>query len=320
MSISVNQHGLKVIEEVIRKSEELAVTIEKHSTGATIIDMGVTAKGGFLAGKYLTDICMGGLGKSELGMQNIGDLVLPSIVVATDFPGISLLGSQFAGWSISVEKYFAMGSGPARAIARKPKEIYEKIGYHDESNVAVIALETDIIPTEEAIRFIADKCKVETKNLYIAIAPTSSIAGSTQISGRIVELGLHKLTEVGLDPKLVKYGIGESAIAPIHPKSTKAMGRTNDMILYGGRVYFEVEHESDDILREIVMKTPSSKSKDYGKPFYDTFKEAGFDFYKVDPGLFAPAVVTVNNLKTGKIITAGKINEDILLKSIGYID
>lgn len=320
MSISVNQHGLKVIEEVIRKSEELAVTIEKHSTGATIIDMGVTAKGGFLAGKYLTDICMGGLGKSELGMQNIGDLVLPSIVVATDFPGISLLGSQFAGWSISVEKYFAMGSGPARAIARKPKEIYKKIGYHDESNVAVIALETDIIPTEEAIRFIADKCKVETKNLYIAIAPTSSIAGSTQISGRIVELGLHKLTEVGLDPKLVKYGIGESAIAPIHPKSTKAMGRTNDMILYGGRVYFEVEHESDDILREIVMKTPSSKSKDYGKPFYDTFKEAGFDFYKVDPGLFAPAVVTVNNLKTGKIITAGKINEDILLKSIGYID
>lgn len=320
MSISVNQHGLKVIEEVIRKSEELAVTIEKHSTGATIIDMGVSAKGGFLAGKYLTDICMGGLGKSEIDMQNIGDLVLPSIVVATDFPGISLLGSQFAGWSISVEKYFAMGSGPARAIAKKPKEIYEKIGYFDEADVAVIALETDIIPTEEAIRFIAEKCKVETKNLYIAIAPTSSIAGSTQISGRIVELGLHKLTEVGLDPKLVKYGIGESAIAPIHPKSTKAMGRTNDMILYGGRVYFEVEHDNDDELKEIVMKTPSSKSKDYGKPFYNIFKEASFDFYKVDPGLFAPAVVTVNNLKTGKIVTAGKINEEIMLKSIGYIE
>lgn len=320
MSISVNQHGLKVIEEVIRKSEELAVTIEKHSTGATIIDMGVSAKGGFLAGKYLTDICMGGLGKSEIDMQNIGDLVLPSIVVATDFPGISLLGSQFAGWSISVEKYFAMGSGPARAIAKKPKEIYEKIGYLDESDVAVIALETDIIPTEEAIRFIAEKCKVETKNLYIAIAPTSSIAGSTQISGRIVELGLHKLTEVGLDPKLVKYGIGESAIAPIHPKSTKAMGRTNDMILYGGRVYFEVEHDNDDELKEIVMKTPSSKSKDYGKPFYNIFKEASFDFYKVDPGLFAPAVVTVNNLKTGKIVTAGKINEEIMLKSIGYVE
>lgn len=219
-----------------------------------------------------------------------------------------------------MEKYFAMGSGPARAIAKKPKEIYEKIGYLDESDVAVIALETDIIPTEEAIRFIAEKCKVETKNLYIAIAPTSSIAGSTQISGRIVELGLHKLTEVGLDPKLVKYGIGESAIAPIHPKSTKAMGRTNDMILYGGRVYFEVEHDNDDELKEIVMKTPSSKSKDYGKPFYNIFKEASFDFYKVDPGLFAPAVVTVNNLKTGKIVTAGKINEEIMLKSIGYIE
>ena len=91
------------------------------------------------------------------------------------------------------------------------------------------------------------------------------------------------------------------------------------MILYGGRTYFEVEHENDENLQKIVMKTPSSESRNYGKPFYDTFKESGFDFYKVDPELFAPAVVTINNLKTGKITTAGKINEEMLLKSIGYI-
>jgi len=319
MVISVNQHGLNVFKEAISKADELGVNVEKNNIGTTIIDMGVEAKGGFLAGKYLTDICMGGLCNSELDMQNIGDIVLPSIGVATDYPAIALLGSQFAGWSISVEKYFAMGSGPARAIARKPKELYEKIAYQDKSDVAVIVLETDVSPTENVIQFIADKCKVDPKDLYVAIAPTSSLAGSTQISGRIVELGLHKLTESGLDPKIVKYGIGEAPIAPIHPKSTKAMGRTNDMILYGGRVYFEVEHDNDEDLKKIVKKTPSSESKSYGEPFYDLFKASGFDFYKIDPGLFAPAIVTVNNLKTGKITAAGKINEEILLKSIGYV-
>ncbi len=319
MSLSVNQHGLNVIKEVMDKAEELAVKVEKNKDGSTIIDMGVEAEGGFLAGKYLTDICMGGLSHTELSTINIGELVLPSIVVATDYPSIALLGSQFAGWKISVGEYFAMGSGPARAISLKPKELYQKIEYHDHSDVAVIVLETDLKPPEEVTTFIAEKCKVEPKNLYVAIASTSSIAGSTQISGRIVESGLHKISERGLDPKKVRCGIGEAPIAPIHPKSMKAMGRTNDMILYGGRVYFEVEHESDEELKNIVKDTPSSASKSYGRPFYDLFKEADFDFYKIDAGLFAPAVVTVNNLKTGKIFTAGKINEEILTKSIGYV-
>jgi len=320
MAISVNDHGLTVVKDAVGKSEELGVNVELNKDGSTIIDMGVSAKGGFLAGKYLTDMCMGGLCNTGLGTVSINGLVLPSIVVATDHPSIALLGSQFAGWRISVEEYFAMGSGPARAIALKPKELYAKIDYKDVSKVAVIVLETDVRPSEDVTKFIAEKCGVEASNLYVAIASTSSLAGSTQISGRIVEMGLHKLSERGLDPKLVRYGIGEAPIAPIHPKSNKAMGRTNDMILYGGRVYFEVEHENDDDLDKIVKETPSSTSTSYGKPFYDTFKESGFDFYKIDAGLFAPAVVTVNNLKTGRIHSAGKINEEILLMSIGYLD
>jgi methenyltetrahydromethanopterin cyclohydrolase len=319
MGISVNKHGFRVLSEAIERAEELAIIVEKSKKNSTIVDMGVNANGGYLAGKYLTDVCMGGLSNLELGTINIGDLVLPSIIVSSDYPSIALLGSQFAGWRISVGDYFAMGSGPARAISLKPKEIYHKIDYHDESEIAVIVLETDNKPPDDAYDFIAEKCKVKTENLYVAIASTSSVAGSTQISGRIVESGLHKLTERGIDPKKVKYGLGEAPIAPIHPKSMKAMGRTNDMILYGGRVYFEVEYEDDTELEKIVKDTPSSASKSYGKPFYNLFKEAGFDFYKIDAGLFAPAVVTVNNLTTGKIFSSGKINEEILKKSIGYI-
>jgi methenyltetrahydromethanopterin cyclohydrolase len=318
-SVSVNRHGLNVVKEVINRSDELAVSVEENRDGTTLIDMGVDVKGGFLAGKYLTDICLGGLGHTELSTVDIDGLVLPSIVVTADYPSVALLGSQFAGWQIKVgegdNQYFAMGSGPARALPLKPKEIYK-----DVSDVAVIALETDVKPTDAATQFIAQKCGVDPKNLYVVYAPTSSVAGSTQISGRIVETGLHKLYKSGLDPKKVQTGLGEAPIAPIHPKSIKAMGRTNDMILYAGRVYFEVEAENDEALKKIVQATPSSASTSYGKPFYDLFKEAGFDFYKIDEGLFAPAVVTVNNLTTGHITTAGKVNETILLQSIGYVE
>ncbi len=324
ISVSVNQHGLNVVKEVINRADELAVRVEENRDGTTLIDMGVAAKGGFLAGKYLTDICLGGLGHTELSTVDIGGLVLPSIIVAADYPSVSLLGSQFAGWQIKVgegeNQYFAMGSGPARALPLKPKEIYQDIEYKDSFDAAVIALETDVKPTEAATQFIAQKCGVDPKNLYVAFAPTSSVAGSTQISGRIVETGLHKLYKSGFDPKKVRTGLGEAPIAPIHPKSIKAMGRTNDMILYAGRVYFEVEAENDEELKKIVQATPSSASRDYGKPFYDLFKAADFDFYKIDEHLFAPAVVTVNNLKTGRITTAGKVNEKILLQSIGYAD
>jgi len=33
---------------------------------------------------------------------------------------------------------------------------------------------------------------------------------------------------------------------------------------------------------------PQPGSRDYGKPFGAIFKEYGFDFYKIDPMLFAP--------------------------------
>jgi methenyltetrahydromethanopterin cyclohydrolase len=302
---------------LIERQVEYHVNVKSLACGTTFIDAGINSKGGFLAGKLITEICLGGYGEANLSSITYGDLKLPSIFVATDHPAIATLGSQFAGWKISVGKYFAMGSGPARALALKPKELYEKIGYRDESDVAVVLLETTEEPPPEVAEFIAKECNVAADKLYIIATPTSSIAGSVQISGRVVETGLHKLTEVGLDPKCVLYGCGSAPIAPIHPKFAKAMGRTNDMILYGGSTMYIVDHESDEKLREITEKVPSSTSKDYGKPFAELFKEAGYDFYKIDPGLFAPASITVNNIRTGAVFKAGEVNVAIIKKSIG---
>lgn len=315
MKISVNETALRLVEEMIKRQDELQIKVEKTRNGATVIDAGVEAVGGFLAGKYLTEVCLGGLGQANIIIKKFGDLDIPTITVVTDFPSIALLGSQFAGWQIKAENYFAMGSGPARALALKPKDLYKKIGYKDESDVAIIVLEATENPTDEALNYMAKTCDVETGKLYVLMASTSSLTGSTQISGRIVETGLHKLVEVGLDPKLVLHGSGFAPIAPVHPKFKRAMGKTNDALLYGGSTFFTVKYEDDEELKKIVDAVPSSKSRDYGKSFFNTFKEAGYDFYKIDPALFAPASIIVNNLTTGSLHRAGQINTEILLKS-----
>jgi len=58
-------------------------------------------------------------------------------------------------------------------------------------------------------------------------------------------------------------------------------------------------------------------SKSYGKPFIEIFRDADYDFYKIDPFLFAPAVIIVNNLRTGNSFKVGRTNIELLKKSMG---
>ncbi|MCP8310708.1 MAG: methenyltetrahydromethanopterin cyclohydrolase [Candidatus Methylarchaceae archaeon HK01B] len=317
MVISVNLGALNLVKEIIEKKEDLGIKVDKAENESTIIDLGIEARGGFMAGRYATEVCLGGHGKASLSYSDNNELPLPKIFVSTDYPAISLLGSQFAGWRINVGNYFAMGSGPARALPMKPKELYAKIGYQDSADTSVIVLETSEVPPVDALEYISNECKVNPDELYVLLTPTSSIAGSTQISGRIVETGMHKMVELGLDPSKILYGCGQAPIAPLHPKSTKAMGRTNDMIMYGGETFFIVDQDDEEELARLVEKTPSSSSPDYGKPFYEIFKEADFDFYKIDPALFAPAAITVNNIRTGKSFSSGRVNAEIVKESVG---
>ncbi len=313
--LSVNCAALKLVKELCEKAEEYGVAVKETESGATLIDAGIKAKGGFLAGRIITEICLGGYGEAEILSMRYDDVELPSIFVCTDHPAIATLGSQFAGWHIKAGGFSAMGSGPARALALKPKEVYEKIRYEDEADAAVLVLETAKEPPEEAIRQISMQCRVKPDHLSLILVPTSTVAGSTQISGRIVEQGIYRLMELDFDPKLITHGWGYAPIASVHPKFTEAMGRTNDAILYAGVAGYTVRYDDDRKLEELVMKAPSSSSKTYGRPFAEIFKEAGYDFYKIDPSLFAPAVITVNNTKTGRTFKAGKINTKVLKQS-----
>ena len=324
--INLNLSALSLVKQLCNESIKYGVSVEKTMLGATVIDAGINARGGFLAGKMVTEICLGGYGQAKILPAQYDDVVLPSIYVQTDYPAIATLASQFAGWRIKVNKYSAIGSGPARALALKPKELYKKIMYKEKSEVAVLVLETNKKPPEDVIQKISNQCRVRPENLFLVLISTSCLAGSTQVSGRIVETGLHKLEKLGLNPNLVQYAWGYAPIIPLHPRFDEAMGRTNDAILYGGTAYYIVNYEDDGDLEKLVKLAPSSASKMIQEAkalakksprFLEIFKEAGFDFYEIDPNVFAPAIVVVNNMRTGKIFRAGSLDIVTLKGSFG---
>ena len=315
--VSVNRRALKLLQKLMEKPDKFNVTVKQTRKGTTFIDAGIKAEGGFQAGKKIVEICLGGYGKAEVCAACYDDMMLPSVFVYTNRPAVSTLGSQFADWQIKRDDFSAIGSGPARALVRRNRELYEKIDYKDESEDAVLVLETSSEPPEPLIEDIAKECRVLLKRLFLVLVPTSSVAGSTQVSGRIVETGLHKLVKLGFDPKRASHAYGSAPIAPVHPRFVAAMGRTNDAILYGGSAHYDVKGYSDEELEKIVAKAPSSASKSYGRAFKETFRAAGHDFYKIDPNLFAPAVVSVCNLDTGNSFVAGSVNVGVLKDSFG---
>ena len=317
-TLSVNHLAWKLAEKLLNNQAFYGVHASKTTAGATVIDAGVNVPGGFQAGKILTELCMGGAGKAQLGFKAYGDLTLPSITVSSDHPAVAALGSQFAGWRIKEpDGSIAIGSGPARALALKPKNVYEEIDYKDASEKAVLTLESNSLPSDALIEKVTSSCNIKPEDLIAAVAPTASLAGLTQVTGRVVEVGIHKLRTLGLSPKLIRYALGYAPIPPKCKEFEEAMARTNDAILYGGTVYLVVEHDDEVALKKIVEQAPSNTSKDYGKPFLQIFREADRDFYKIDHALFAPALLMINNVKTGKTFTAGKVNAGILKESLG---
>jgi len=316
MTLSMNKLAVKLINEMLTREKELKITSTKIA-GAIVIDAGVKATSSFEAGIYVSKICLGGLASVAITSYKIKEYYVPAVEVSTDYPVEACMASQLAGWRISVKDFFANGSGPARALAKKPKKLFEKIGYSEESDEAVLVLETEKYPDEEVVRYISSEVRVKPENLYLVLVSPASTTGSVQVSARIVETGLFKLYTLEFDLKSILYGYGVCPIAPLHTSPLKMAGRSNDMLLYGGVTYYIVDYPDDVKLSEYVNKVPSLASKDYGKSFTELVDQYGWDFlYKVDPSIFAPALVVVNNIRSGRTFTSGKINYDILEKAL----
>jgi methenyltetrahydromethanopterin cyclohydrolase len=258
---------------------------------------------------------MGGLGHVTYAPLVIDGETWPGVHVWTDQPAVSCMASQYAGWAIHVEKYMAMGSGPLRAHARVERELFAKLGYEERASRGVLVLETRTPPTEAVAAWVGQKAGLDPARLTFVVAPTASVAGGVQIAARIIETGLHKMDTLGFDLKKIVGAIGTAAVPPVAKNDLRAIGRTNDCILYGGQAHYTVQAD-DAELAALVPKIPASASRDYGTPFYETFKRYDGDFYKIDPLLFSPAEVWITSAGSGKTYHAGRLNPDVLRASL----
>jgi methenyltetrahydromethanopterin cyclohydrolase len=313
--LRMNARARTLAERMVKRADELRVAVSTLGGGARVIDAGVAVPGGYGAGVALAELCMGGLGHVETASVTIGGERWPGVHVWTDHPAASCMASQYAGWALTPEGYFAMGSGPLRAHARVEKELFEKLGYAERAEHGVLVLEGRDLPTDAVAEWVAGKAGLPTSALTFAIAPTASLAGGVQISARVLETGLHKMETLGFDVRRVVSAVGTAPIPPIAKNDLRAIGRTNDCILYGGQARYTVRAE-DDELAALAEKLPATASSDYGQPFYDTFKRYEFDFYKIDPLLFSPAEVWLTSATSGRTFRAGRLNPEVLVASL----
>ncbi len=291
-----------------------ALRIAVHTTaGARVLDCGISAEGGLQAGLTMARVCLAGLGDVAIVPGTLADLPCPQVQVTTDQPVLACMASQYAGWQVSVDKFFAMGSGPMRAAYGK-EELFDHIPGREKAPVAVGVLETRDQPTDAAIAYLGERLKLPADKIVLLVAPTASHAGTLQVVARSVETALHKLYELKFDLRQIVSGFGVAPLPPVAAKDRLAIGRTNDAILYGGRVTLWVRCD-DDLLAEIGPKVPSSSSPDHGAPFADIFERYGRQFYKIDRLLFSPAVVTFQNLTSGRSHKFGRVEGDVLKQS-----
>lgn len=314
---SVNALAAPIVQQMMREADSLRVEVTRGAHGETRIDCGVKVAGGLEAGCRMAEICLGGLG--TVSLQSV-DTEKPwpfLVTVHTCQPVIACLGSQYAGWSLSCEengkKFYVLGSGPARAMGSSEK-LFEELGYRDRAETACLVLETDKTPPDGLVQHVAEACKLPTDRITFVYAPTMSLAGTVQIAARCLETALHKAHELQYPLDKIVDGIATAPIPPPAPDFVAAMGRTNDAIIYGGRVQLFVSGAVKEA-RELAENLPSIKSKDYGRPFAELFAAVKGDFYAIDRMLFSPAKVTVTALETGESFQAGSIDEAILSRS-----
>jgi methenyltetrahydromethanopterin cyclohydrolase len=223
------------------------------------------------------------------------------------------MAAQYAGWEIKGDGYFAMGSGPMRAAAAR-EPLFQTIGHCEIAARCVGVLESSKLPPDGVCIDIASKCGVSPDKLTLLVARTSSVAGTVQIVARSVETALHKLHVLGFDLARIEKGQGTAPLPPPAENDMAAIGRTNDAILYGGSVDFLVRGD-DASLREIGPRVPSSSSADFGRPFAEIFARYEHDFYRIDPLLFSPAVVSFYNVETGNAHRYGRLAPEVLMES-----
>lgn len=286
--MSLNERAWRILEDVSGRVSRL------EFGDSVVLDFGVEEALSESAAKEValrvSEACLGGLGR----VSSDGKELTVSI---TEMPALACLGSQMSGWAVGVGGKTALGSGPARVLARKPRSVFGRIGYSEESEKAVLCLETEALPSKADCEKILEK--TGASRLLVAAYRPDSAVGILNVLARVAEMGVFRLDFLGYDTLKIVQAKG---VVPVPNLTGDVMSDANDAIIYGGYVELKVSEWDDNLTPECV----STSSRFYGKSFSEVFAESGGDFYKIDNSFFAPAEVTVCDESSGRVYRAGK--------------
>jgi methenyltetrahydromethanopterin cyclohydrolase len=307
---SLNRMATELVDEALDFADELNVAVHQLDSDALVVDFGVSVPGGVEAGLMLAEIQTAGLATVQTGVDEVAGAPLTHVELSTDHPALALLCSQKAGWELAVEGFEGLGSGPARALVAREDE-FARVGYRDDFEFAVLAVESDTLPGEAVVEHVAETAGVAESGVFLPAFRTASLAGSVSMAARAAELAVFRLSELGYDPLDVLSVTGSAPVAPVADDDETAIARTNDALAYGGQAHAVVA-EPFDRFDEVA----STATDEYGTPFAEIFAEADWDFYEVPESVFAPAQVTID-VVGGDTHVVGERNEAQLAESFG---
>lgn len=307
---SLNRMATELVDEAIEFADELTVDVHQLTGDAAVIDFGVESPGAIEAGLLLVEIQTAGLSTVQTRSGTVGGTPRTHVELSTDQPALSLLCAGKGGWELMTDSFEGLGSGPARALVAE-EEIFDRVGYSEEFDFAVLAVESDQLPDESVAQQVADRAGVPESGVFLPTYAAASITGSVVGAARAAELAVYRLTELGYDPLDVLSATGSAPVAPVAGDESTAMAYTNDAVMYGGEVHLVVD-ESFERFDEVA----STARTEYGEPFSDIFESVDYDYAELGRELFAPAQVTID-VVGGETHVVGETAEDVLAESFG---
>jgi len=307
---TLNRMATELVDEAVDFADELTIDVHSLSGDAAVLDLGVERPGAVEAGLLLAEIQTAGLGTVQSSVGRVAGAPLRHVELHTDHPALALLCSQKGGWELSVDGFEGLGSGPARALVAE-EEAFQRIGYSETADFAVLAVETDQLPDEAVARQVAERTGVPETGVFLPAFATASVTGSVVAAARAAELATFRLAELGFDPVNVLSASGRAPVAPVAGDEATAMARTTDALAYGAEVQLTVDADFDRF-----DEVASVAAEEYGTPLAGVFEDADWAFDELPVELFAPAQVTVD-VVGGDTHVVGETSEDVLAESFG---
>ena len=147
---TLNERAHELCNAMAADADTLGIAVSTLPCGTRIIDCGIQSAGSIEAGRRLAEFASPAWATSISHLPSQARRLRKKCTVATKSPVAACMASQYAGWELKGEKFFAMGSGPMRAAACR-EEMFKEIGNCEQADVCVGVLETRKLPPDSRL-------------------------------------------------------------------------------------------------------------------------------------------------------------------------